>query len=935
MHIQLSIQLSLIAQRIHPRFLIIMKSTIQQFYHFYRLCLVIAIGFLWAFSGGIAQAQTVSSSDSLALVNLYNTTGGATWALNGNWLVGPVATWDGVVLNATSTNIGELDLSNNNLSGTLPNLNLPQLQSLTLSGNNLSGQVPDFSGLPQLRYLDLSYNNFSGIIPNFALPQLLALSLDGNSLTTLPNFSNLPFLRTLSVEGNQLGAGTFALPSLSGCPLLQSLLLSGNGLSGNVPDFGLPALNVLRMSDNQLSGTLPTFGGTPNVQILELTNNQLTGTIPDFDLGQLTVLSLDYNSLSGSLPSFSNMPNLTTLLLSGNDLSGIVPDFTGFGSLTVLYLDDNAFTFAGMEANAVYFGGIGGIMVYEPQAEIATTVTDNVLLSVDAGGTMSNNTYAWYVVGTSTPASIIGGNNLFTPGASGTYYCQITNSQATDLTLYSAPATLTVCGATINVTNSSCAGIDNGGLTAIPSGGTPPYTFLWDNGSTTASINNLSAGTYTVTISSTGGCLSTAAATVTNLSNPDFSLTQTATAFCNPQADALTFPMFVQSGISGTYSVTASTSLESVTVNVAANTSFNVNLSSSTPADEAINFVVENIAGCSKDTTIINIICCRIMQEGALVVVGPIDKAISPPSPVTLQSGCTFKFVVTDNTGIVKAVLTPDSGQLIKTSTIVKHFTSLSAPQGQYRIYGYKQCPSATPIVPGDTIDCPDPLPFYYRKAGLLVRLASMNTQLYSSNLLPSNQPFNAAPWNYAGTESVSSAANFTANTVDWLLLELRDSLNNNIIVSRKAALLLKNGTVVDVTAGGTMSSSSGVHFITFTPTEHHYLAVRHRNHLAVMSVTQVPLDGFSNYNYTIGNSILGGISQLYDIGDGTYSLRPGDIDANGVINRADYNIYAIQGVLNTVYNKADTNLDGNVGNGDFDLWRSNAFAIGIPLLRY
>ncbi len=231
----------------------------------------------------------------------------------------------------------------------------------------------------------------------------------------------MPFLRTLSVEGNQLGAGTIALPSLSGCPLLQSLLLSGNGLSGNVPDFGLPALNVLRMSDNQLSGTLPTFGGTPNVQILELTNNQLTGTIPDFDLGQLTVLSLDYNSLSGSLPSFSNMPNLTTLLLSGNDLSGIVPDFTGFGSLTVLYLDDNAFTFAGMEANAVYFGGIGGIMVYEPQAEIATTVTDNVLLSVDAGGTMSNNTYAWYVVGTSTPASIIGGNNLFTPGASGTY----------------------------------------------------------------------------------------------------------------------------------------------------------------------------------------------------------------------------------------------------------------------------------------------------------------------------------------------------------------------------------------------------------------------------------------------------------------------------------------------------------------------------------
>ncbi len=60
----------------------------------------------------------------------------------------------------------------------------------------------------------------------------------------------------------------------------------------------------------------------------------------------------------------------------------------------------------------------------------------------------------------------------------------------------------------------SCFGANDGTITVIPSGGAGGYSYLWSNGATSATIENLAAGTYTVTVTDENGCSATAEADI-------------------------------------------------------------------------------------------------------------------------------------------------------------------------------------------------------------------------------------------------------------------------------------------------------------------------------------------------------------------------------------------------------------------------------------
>ena len=69
---------------------------------------------------------------------------------------------------------------------------------------------------------------------------------------------------------------------------------------------------------------------------------------------------------------------------------------------------------------------------------------------------------------------------------------------------------------------------------------------------------------------------------------------------------------------------------------------------------------------------------------------------------------------------------------------------------------------------------------------------------------------------------------------VDWILVELRSSSSSSTVLARKAGLLQKDGDIVDI---------DGVSPMSFALTSgSYYIAIRHRNHLGVMTASTVTL---------------------------------------------------------------------------------------------
>jgi hypothetical protein len=148
-----------------------------------------------------ANARNATTTDSLSLVELYNSTNGPNWITRTNWLTGYVNTWHGVLMSGGK--IRQLNLSSNNLDGPLPPgvVTLDELLSLKLSNNKLNGSLPDWSGSTAMTDLDLSNNLFEGDALMFP-SQLQKLDVSGNQLNAV---ALLPaFINAADLSGNNL-----------------------------------------------------------------------------------------------------------------------------------------------------------------------------------------------------------------------------------------------------------------------------------------------------------------------------------------------------------------------------------------------------------------------------------------------------------------------------------------------------------------------------------------------------------------------------------------------------------------------------------------------------------------------------------------------------------------------------------------------------------
>lgn len=117
----------------------------------------------------------------------------------------------------------------------------------------------------------------------------------------------------------------------------------------------------------------------------------------------------------------------------------------------------------------------------------------------------------------------------------------------------------------------------------------------------------------------------------------------------------------------------------------------------------------------------------------------------------------------------------------------------------------------------------------------------NMNDGLRQSGLIPTSEPYTALGMHVgAGGGETVGLSRLTvvgdSAVVDWVLIELRSSTDPSVILETRSALLLRNGAIV---------SSVGAPALVFGYASGSFnLAVRHRNHLGVMTGTAVAFSG-------------------------------------------------------------------------------------------
>jgi gliding motility-associated-like protein len=169
--------------------------------------------------------------------------------------------------------------------------------------------------------------------------------------------------------------------------------------------------------------------------------------------------------------------------------------------------------------------------------QVSTTVTNalcgasNGSINLSITGGTAPYTYVW-----SNGATTSALNNI----AAGVYTVTVTDANGCS----ASPAPITVQNDAGNL-QVSAAVIDavctstNGSISLTLTGGTAPYTYAWSNGATTAALNNLAAGAYSVTVTDANGCSVSANATV-NVNQPVINPgTQVQAAGCNTGGGAI------------------------------------------------------------------------------------------------------------------------------------------------------------------------------------------------------------------------------------------------------------------------------------------------------------------------------------------------------------------------------------------------------------
>ncbi|MBI3500218.1 MAG: T9SS type A sorting domain-containing protein [Bacteroidetes bacterium] len=271
---------------------------------------------------------------------------------------------------------------------------------------------------------------------------------------------------------------------------------------------------------NNGSASISASGGTLPYSY-NWSNGGTTQTITGLSAGNYSVVVADSNGCSATNTITISNPFAIVVALSAftncscynsSDGSASVNAYNGTSPYTFVWSNGQT----GQNATGLQAGnyivtvtdsndctGTHTITIYSPSPLTASVSVNNPgcyngnngTATVNANGGIAPYSYSWSNGQTSqTITGLSAGNYTVTV---------MDNNGCTNIVSVSVanpPALL------LSVISTPDSGNCNGTVSATPSGGNPPYTYLWNNGCTTSSCSGLCAGAYAVNVWDSNGC---------------------------------------------------------------------------------------------------------------------------------------------------------------------------------------------------------------------------------------------------------------------------------------------------------------------------------------------------------------------------------------------------------------------------------------------
>ncbi len=359
-------------------------------------------------------------------------------------------------------------------------------------------------------------------------------------------WNTVPMQTTPTATGLSAGNYDVTATDAYGCSIVLSTAIGPNS---PVSIASLTATDETCAGFANGSATVTAAGGTTPYSYA-WSNGATTSSITA-GAGTYTVTVTDANNCtpaSGTIAiNAQAQPNQAN---AGADMVGCVGNFplTLFGS--VVNADSGAWN-----GNGVFSGSWPSVSYSPTSAEVASgsatltlttmgntncpAASDQVVISIpnsfsNLGTTVVNPACNGQTIGSASVTPVIPGLTYLwsDPGAqtsatasnltAGTYTVTVSDGFNCSTTLSATimqPEAITI--ASIAATDETCAGLADGTASVVASGGTPPYSYLWSNGATMASINAV-AGTYIVGITDVNNCaVAVGIATINALAQPN------------------------------------------------------------------------------------------------------------------------------------------------------------------------------------------------------------------------------------------------------------------------------------------------------------------------------------------------------------------------------------------------------------------------------